>query len=238
MTQVTKRVALFCAIETELLPLIRQLGLRNTTVGRLDVFRGRMGAVDIIAFMTNMGRESARVAASRLFELEQRLPIDHAMVVGIAGGMGTSKKHDVVAPLSILDKHSGETFHSSAISKTLRVGHLLTQDGVGLNQEEFGRFSFEGFLALDMETSAIARVCKDASISFEVFRGISDFVCETPAQVERLAKQNGRPNIPAVLRYLRKNPGSLPSLLQLGWNAHRAAHLAARKAASALWTMQ
>ena len=67
---------------SELRPLVRAASLRRAGVVASNLYRGRVGNAAVVATMTGIGTAAAARAANRLLDAE---PLDHMIVVGIAG---------------------------------------------------------------------------------------------------------------------------------------------------------
>jgi hypothetical protein len=87
-----------------------------------------------------------------------------------------------------------------------------------------------------METAAVAKVCDDRGISWSVVRAISDRAGDgsLDAEIFGLTRPDGRPNLPAVARYVLTHPGALPRLVRLAKGANVATERAAEAAIKAV----
>lgn len=92
----------------------------------------------------------------------------------------------------------------------------------------------DGFVAVDMETAAVAGVCEGRGVKWSAVRAISDLVGVTPGDVIGLAQPDGSPNVGASIRYLVTKPWRIPRLVRLGFDAKNAADGAAQAAARLL----
>ena len=90
----------------------------------------------------------------------------------------------------------------------------------------------DGFIAVDMETAAVAGVCERRGVPWSAVRSISDLVGVTPGDVIGLANPDGTPNVGASIRYLLTKPWRIPQLVRLGLDAQGAANGAAAAAAA------
>ena len=113
-------------------------------------------------------------------------------------------------------------------------GKLWTSDELLLDPGRQADLRRDGVLAVDMETAAVAKVCGDRGVPWSVVRGISDRAGDgtVDAEIFGLTRADGRPNLPAVGRYLVRHPDGLARLLRLG----RGSRLAAERAADAAIT--
>jgi adenosylhomocysteine nucleosidase len=221
------RVGLLAPMPSEFRPLAKALSLQRGDAG----WAGTAGTIQLIAAKTGMGTRLAAEATARLLD---RGPLDHVMVVGIAGGMGTSRVGDLVFPEVVVDKDSGTEYRPAPLGAVESRGRLVTHDDFDMKDAERDRLVAEGFIAVDMETSAVARVCEERGVAWSAVRAISDLVGVTPGDVINLAKPDGTPNMSASLKYLLTKPWRIPKLVRLGVESQRAANGAAAEAARQL----
>jgi adenosylhomocysteine nucleosidase len=214
----------------ELAPIIREMSLARVEIDGVTVQRGTVGAVDVVALLTGIGMQPATRATERLLGLGS---IDHVMVVGIAGGVG-SRVHvgDLVVPEVVVDGRDGAEYRPSPIGDAEPRGRIVSSDGLEVEAAEIERFERDGVVALDMETGAVAAVCTRRGVPWSVYRGISDKAGD-PAIDERLmglSKPDGSANVPALLRYLATGPWRIRDLARLTRGMRAAADVAARAA--------
>lgn len=215
----------------ELRPLVRALGLRRSSLGDASAYVGRAGAREIAAVITGIGTRSAARAAERLFEA---FAFERALVVGIAGGVAPGAAlGELIVPAFVLDAETGRTFRPAPIAGFAAHGTLRSAGGFVCEPEALARFSAQGVIALDMETSAIARVCERFGRPWSVLRAVSDMAGETPRDVLALAGPNGAGNFAALARYLAPAPWRALGLARLARDSLRAAQTAATAAALA-----
>jgi adenosylhomocysteine nucleosidase len=226
------RVGLIAPMPSELRPLVKALSMKRVRDDDPTMYVGIAGPKELVATTSGMGTKLAAEAADRLLDL---LPFDHVMIVGIAGGMGESKVGDVIAPEVVVDDESGAEFRPAYLDpSTVPRGKLITHDDFDMSEEKTAQLIRDGFLAVDMETAAIAGVCERRNTPWSAVRVISDLVGVTPGDVIDLAHADGSPNIGAGLRYLVRHPARVPGLVKLGRESMAAANSAAATAARAL----
>jgi hypothetical protein len=115
-------------------------------------------------------------------------------------------------------------------------GTLATSNEVLSDQAVAARLERQGVIAVDMETAAIAAICESRACPWSVFRAISDRAGDgsiDPALLG-LAGPDGEPNVPALVRFVLRNPRRLPYLVRLGHDLRLATNAAASGAVSAL----
>ena len=224
----TAVIALLCAMPLELRPLRQRLRLRKTQLGHV----GRIGERQVIATVSGVGTELARAATVRLLDA---IDIDWVIVVGIAGAIGNQIPiGTLVIPDLVVDGADGSVLRPTPLRVGAARGKLWTTDELILDPGQHADLRRDGVLALDMETAAVAKVCGDRGVRWSVVRGISDRASDgtVDAEIFGLTRADGRPNVPAVGRYLVRHPGGLARLLRLG----RGSRLAAERAADAAIT--
>jgi nucleoside phosphorylase len=218
------RVALLAPMPSEFAPLVKAFGLQRDGSG----YRGRSGSIELVAGKTGIGTKLAAEATECTLDADA---VDHVMVVGIAGGMGASRVGDIVYPEVVVDKASGAEFRPSPLSAVCSKGRLVTHDDFDMTDAERDKLVGDGFIAVDMETAAVAAVCERRGVPWSAVRSISDLVGVTPGDVISLANADGTPNVGASVRYLVTKPWRIPRLVRLGLDSTRAATAAAKAAA-------
>jgi len=224
-----QRVGLLAPMPSEFSPLVKACALERTESG----WGGSIGSIELVAGKTGIGTKLAAEATERLLD---RGRVDHVMVVGIAGGMGSSKVGDLVFPEVVVDKASGAEYRPSPLGAVASRGRLVTHDDFDMQPDECAALVADGFIAVDMETAAVANVCERRGVRWSAVRSISDLVGVTPGDVIGLANPDGTPNVGASVKYLLTKPWRIPKLVRLGLDSQRAAKGAAEAAARMLRT--
>jgi nucleoside phosphorylase len=222
-----QRVGLLAPMPSEFAPLVKALSLQRTESG----YTGTAGSIELVAAKTGIGTRLAARATEKLLDAS---PIDHVMVVGIAGGMGSSKVGDLIYPEVVVDKDSGTEYRPSPLGEVPSHGRLVTHDDFDMQPSECEALVAAGFIAVDMETAAVAGVCERRGVKWSTVRAISDLVGVTPGDVIGLANPDGTPNVGASIRYLVTKPWRIPKLVRLGLDSQGAAKGAASAAARLL----
>jgi adenosylhomocysteine nucleosidase len=222
-----RRVGLLAPMPSEFAPLVKACGLKEAG----SVWGGRAGAIELVAGKTGIGTSRAAAATERMLD---RGPLDHVMVVGIAGGMGSSKVGDVIFPEVVVDKASGAEYRPTPLRDVDAYGRLVTHDDFDMQPDDCAALVADGFIAVDMETAAVAGVCERRGVPWSAVRSISDLVGVTPGDVIGLANPDGTPNVGASIKYLLTKPWRIPKLVRLGLDSQRAAKGAAEAAARML----
>jgi adenosylhomocysteine nucleosidase len=214
------RVGLLAPMPSEFQPLAKALALLRDDRG----WTGAAGPIGLVAAKTGIGTRLAAAAAERMLDAGG---VDHVMVVGIAGGMGASKVGDVIYPEVVVDKSSGTEYRPSPLGRVESSGRLVTHDDFDMQPAERDALVADGFVAVDMETAAVAGVCERRGVPWSAVRSISDLVGITPGDVIDLANADGTPNVGASIRYLVTKPWRIPRLVRLGLDSRGAANGAA-----------
>jgi nucleoside phosphorylase len=223
------RVGVLTPMPSEQRPVVKAMSLQRGEQQHL--YRGKVGGAEVVSGRTGMGTSLAREGTARLLDTVE---VDHVIVVGIAGGMGPSKVGDVLYPEVVVNKQTGGEYKPTAIGDVTPRGKLMTHDDFDMGPDDLRRFVDEGFIAVDMETAAVAEVCEQRRVPWFAVRVISDLVGVTPGDVIGLANPDGSPNVGASLRYLITKPWRIPKLARLAKESTQAATTAARAAARVL----
>ena len=225
-----KRVGLLAPMEHELQPLVRRLGLEPDG----SAYRGRAGAVEVVALLTTMGMAAAAAAARRILDED----VDWVVVVGIAGGLDQqrTKIGDLVVPEVVIDRVAGASYRPSPLGDLPLHGTISCGDELIVEPPRLAELSAQGVVALDMETAAVAAVCEDAGCPWSVFRSISDFAGEGLVDEELFAmtRPDGTADADALTRYLEANPGKTDVLVRLAQDMTVATEAAADAAIRSL----
>lgn len=220
---------------SELAPIVRRLGLTRTGEGRATRHRGSVGGVDVVVIRSGIGTERARTATERLLDdsASDGAPVDHVMVVGIAGGIGPSRVRDLILPAAVRDHASGREFEPEPLAGARAgTGTIVTSDEFLIAPDVVDRLVAQGVIALDMETAAVGEVCTTRGVPWSAVRVISDRADDhSDKSVLELANPDGSPNIGAALRFMLRHPNRLPKLMRLARDSKAAADAAAAEAA-------
>jgi len=217
----------------ELRPLRRRLGLRKTGLG----YGGRIGDRAVIAVITGIGTALAHAATVRLLDAVE---VERVIVVGIAGAIENQTPiGTLVLPELVVSGVDGSEYRPTPLRiglGNMARGKLWTTDELVLDPARHADLRARGVVALDMETAAVAKLCDERDVPWSVVRAISDRAGDgsVDAEIAGLSHPDGSPNFSAVVRYLVRHPGALPSLVRLGKEANLAAVRAAEAAIEAL----
>ncbi len=227
-------VVVLAPMRSELRPLVRALPLRRFGTGDPGLLRCAFGGGELLATTTGIG---TRAAARKTEVVLDSGPVDHIVVVGIAGGIGPSVDiGDLVVPELVIDLSTGAEYRPGILGAREPRGSLATSDELIVDQGEVARLERRGVIAIDMETAAIAAVCERRGCPWSVFRAISDRADDGSADpaVFALAGPDGEPRFRSVLRFVLTKPKSIPRLVRLARGASLATKVAASAALAAL----
>ncbi|MGZ4675886.1 MAG: 5'-methylthioadenosine/S-adenosylhomocysteine nucleosidase family protein [Acidimicrobiia bacterium] len=223
-----QRVGVLAPMPSELAPVVKTMGLARD--GSSRVHTGRVGSVDVVATRTGMGLALATEATERLLDAE---PVDHLVVVGIAGGIGATRVGELVCPEMVVDRASGAAFRASPLAAA--AGTISSSDEFVVDPDRVAALVADGVRAVDMETAAVAAVCTDRGVAWSAVRVISDLATDHPDDsVLALAEPDGTPRVWAGLAFMARHPRRVPTLLRIGRDSARAARAAATEAARQL----
>lgn len=173
--------------------------LEGTTSLRCASFVEHAGQLEqqrIVVIETGVGREAAARGVDDAIALHRPAWVVSA---GFAGGLRDElRRGQMLMPERIVDCRGGELSvgfqidpQVAAATPGLHLGRLVTVDALVRTQEE-KRGLAEQFdaVACDMETAAVAEVCRQRQIRFLSVRVISDAVDDVlPREVEKLLGQ-------------------------------------------------
>ncbi len=223
-------IAIFAAMDAEVRPLVRRLGLRPLSAWTGP--RGHHGEVDgrpVTVTLTGVGRD--RAAARAEAALDAMRPAE-VLVVGFAGGAAPSlRPADVIVPDRVLDAASG-TVHRPTLggeaTATLKTIEAPLLDKAALYQRE--RVD-----AVDMETAAVAAACERRAIPWLAIRAVSDPADRPlPPFVADLVGPDGKPRLGRAARRVLRRPTRMLPLLRLARDGRHAARTLASTTAARL----
>jgi adenosylhomocysteine nucleosidase len=204
--------------------------LSHVRVTRGDGFKARQGRChdrEVVLVETGPGAGRAAKAAHALIDAHRpRLVV----VSGFAGGLDPRvKRHDLIAADSLVDADGREIAFDPAVIvpwlndvEKLHRGRLLTMDRiVRLSSEKRQLGTQHQALAVDMESFAVAQVCRERGVAVLVVRAISDAVeDELPPDIGHLLSQKTfAGQLGAAVGSVFRRPGAMKDLFHLHQNA-------------------
>ncbi len=177
--------------------------------------------------LSGAGRQNAARAVETLLDGHRPQRIVSA---GLAGGIcPTLKRGDILVADRLLTTDGGEmpvelpdALTRALAASNVHRGALLTSDRVARSPEQREALHQKyGALAVDMETYAVAEVCRRRGTPFSAVRAINDTAGETlMPDVERLlAQKTGAARLGAALAAVWRRPASAKEMYQLRENA-------------------
>ena len=227
-------VAFIVAMPMELTPLVRALSLQRSADGPEGGWVGRLGARRVVAVVTGMGTSLATAGTDRLLEAT---PVGRVVVVGITGAVDAETPiGTVIRPEAVVDGATGETHRPDPLGPGSPKGVLWTSDSLITAPDALERLRRDGVVAMDMETAAVAAVCRRRGVHWSVFRAVSDRATDgiIDEEVFGLSHQDGTPNGKAIAAFVLRHPGRIPSMARTATGARLATRRAAEAAVAAV----
>lgn len=236
-----RQVVVLAPMPLEMDAITTAFGLEPAGDPKGDPWKGRLGSSEVTAIHVGMGPETTRRTTSALLDRSARSAafgpelghVDHVMIAGVCGGLDPDLEvGTLVNPEIVVDHASGAEFRHSPPGGFPQKGNLLTTEEVTLDAELSRRFFDEGFVAVDMESSAVAQVCEQHGCAWSVYRCIGDRYFDGLLDERILActKPDGSGNMAEIERLLRAEPELAVKLERLGRDEALAARLAAEAA--------
>jgi hopanoid-associated phosphorylase len=177
----------------------------------------------VLLWQCGMGAERAQQAARSLLDAGATALLSW----GMAGGLDPAlRPGDVVLPATVVPSPgvglevdaawhmrlckclAGSNINTGPLIQSLRV--------VAEPADKAELFQSTGAIAVDMESAAIAQVCKDAGKSFMAIRAVADPAGRSiPAAVITAMDVNGRVSLAKLGQVVLRTPRLLTTLLQL-----------------------
>ena len=221
-------------MQPELKAIVKSFGLRAEKSEAVFSHTGTVGDWWVGALVTGMGPALARSATALTLSSG---PLDHVMVIGIAGGLDPALPvGSLFVPERVRLHPEGPEYRARPLPTRQAAGALMTTDGL-FDDESVWRPIFEaGFGAVDMEAAGVAEVCDASGVPWSVYRGISDRPDEhiVDQAVFALSKPDGSADPLALAKYLARDPRRAKALAHLNRCMQVAAALAADAARSDL----
>jgi adenosylhomocysteine nucleosidase len=201
--------------------------VRVTRGDGFTVRRGRVGELEVVVVESGPGRQRAAKAAHALIDAYRPRFVVSS---GFAGGLDPRiKLHDLIVADSLCDADKREiALDPAAIVprldevQNLHRGRLLTMDRIIALSEEKRQLGIQHqALAVDMESFAVAEVCRERAVPILVVRAISDAVDdELPPDIGRLlSRKTFAGQLGAAVGSVFRRPGAMKDLFHLHQNA-------------------
>ncbi len=230
-----RSVVILAPMPLEMNAIVTAFRLSPASDTRGAPWTGRVGNSDVTAIHIGMGPASTRSATSRLFDetVPGWVPVEHVMIAGICGGLDPNLEvGTVINPELVVDQTSGASYGHTPPGNAPQAGKLITTPGVNLDAELSERFLNDGYLGVDMESSAVAEVCEARRCPWSVYRCIGDRHCDglLDERIVALTNPDGSGNWADVKRLIATEPELGTKLERLSQDTALAARLAAEAA--------
>ena len=231
-------IAVLCAIRQEISPLAACMNVsKKFDIDEIPFYQGDMDGRPLTLVQGGIGRNNAIKAASCLLESTN---VDLLISAGVAGGI----RHGLnVGDLVVAERvgYSGQSdfdgeelqlesdfackeeivqlarqFSNDPESK-MHFGNLLTVDKV-INQASTKKRIGEqnSFLAVEMESAAVAEVAMEKGVEFAAIRSISDDIDDDlQLDYDNVISDEGKVKVGSIALSVLKNPQKLALLSRL-----------------------
>mgnify|MGYP001438784826 FL=1 len=239
-------IAVLCAIRQEISPLVACMNVsKKFSIDEIPFYQGDLNGQSLMLVQGGIGRDNAIRATSCLLESTS---VDLLISAGIAGGIrqGLNVGDLVVA------EHVGYTRQvdfaveklqlesdfvckeeiiqlarqcSSVIESKLHLGNLLTVDKVISKASTKRRIGEQNsFLAVEMESAAVAEVACERGVEFAAIRSISDDIDDDlHLDYDNMISDEGKVKVGNIALSVLKNPQKLALLSRLNKQTRSAA---------------
>src|SRR5262245_53041046 len=227
MSEKPTRVGLLAPMTHELAPLVTMLGLEARTDDPYTLHDATVDGVEFVATMTGIGMSAATDATHRL------LDVDYVIVIGIAGGIEPGQEiGDVLVPEAVLHSGTGASYAPVVLGDHTARGKIRCGDDFLTDDAVLADLVDNGYVALDMETAAVAAVCESRGAQWTVFRSISDRPSDgiVDTAVWEMTQIDGSADEDALTRYLAENPDAAARLARMAVDMEIAVNAAAAAA--------
>jgi nucleoside phosphorylase len=229
-----RHVVVLAPMPLEMDAITKAFGLQAADGSPESAWTGQVGQCDVTAVHIGMGPPLTRLALERLFDQCQPgyRPIDHVMNAGICGGLDPSRQvGTLVNPEHIIEHSTGMSYEHHPPGDAPQDGILITTDEATLDHDRSRRFFEQGYIAVDMESAAVADLCGARGIPWSIYRCIGDRYMDGLLDERVIAATNpdGSGNMEEIARLL-EDPQIAANLERLGRETHLAARLAAEAA--------
>jgi hypothetical protein len=219
----------------ELHAIVTAFGLAATGEEKGAPWTGRVGNSDVTAIHIGMGPSLTREAIGRVLDetAPGHRPVDNVMIAGICGGLDPEVPvGTLINPELLVLQTTGASYRHRPPGDVPAAGKLITTEGVSLDLELTGQFFADGFVAVDMESAAVAEVCEARGCPWSVYRCISDrpFDGLLDERLVALSNPDGSGNRAELEKLLAEDPTLGARLEQLSQDSANGARLAAEAA--------
>eukprot|EP00913_Durusdinium_trenchii_P035298 g33028.t1 len=226
-------IGLVCALAREVGPFLDKCLKPRKYTGGNFTFRGaRYEGIRIAAVESGMGFVRARKATQALIDAHSP---PWVISIGYSGALQPGMKvGDIVLANSIVDTHGNELAVDLNMpeQKGLHVGRFVTSDEmVRLVKEKQALGEKYDAIAVDMESLAVAQICRETKTRFMAVRVLSDDMSfDLPPEVLTVVGESGSLRLGATIGSIWRRPGSVKDM----WRLREAAIIAGTNLATFL----
>jgi len=239
-------IAILCAIRQEMSPLVACMNVsRKFNIDEIPFYQGDLNGRPIMLVQGGIGRENAIKSASCLLESTS---VDLLISAGVAGGIrhglnvgdlvvaervGYTRQNDFDSEELQLDSDfvckeeivQLARQHSNDLESKIHFGNLLTVDKVISQASTKKRIGEQNsFLAVEMESAAVAEVASEKGVDFAAIRSISDDIDDDlHLDYDNIISDEGKIKVTSIALSVLKNPQKLALLSRLNKQTKTAA---------------
>ncbi len=220
-------IGIVCALHMELGPFLNRCEkVRKYTGGDFTFRGGRYDKIRVAVVESGVGFERARRATRALVDAHSPPWI---LSCGFCGALRPGmKRGDVVMADSVADTHGQMLAFDLKMPPPppgLHIGRLLTADHIVREIDEKRDLAERfGAIAVDMESLAVAQVCRDTGTKFLAVRAVSDDLsADLPPEVISVTGTTGSKRLGAAIGALWNRPSSIKDMWRLRGDAQHAA---------------
>jgi nucleoside phosphorylase len=230
-----RHVVVLAPMPLEMDAIVRAFGLSPVADSHGAPHAGRVGGSSVTALHIGMGPPLTRRALARVLDAGalQLGPVDHVMIAGICGGLDPDVPVGTLINAEVIVEHAGGwAYPHHPPGDAPRAGKLVTTEEATLDHDLSRRFLAEGFLGVDMESSAVAEMCEAAGCPWSVYRCIGDRWVDglLDERIVALTNQDGSGDVEGIRALTAAEPSVAGNLERLGRDTAMAARLAAEAA--------
>jgi adenosylhomocysteine nucleosidase len=237
-------LALIAALPAELKPLVRAWQKKD------DLFQGRIGSTDAVAFTGGMGAAAATRACERMLARcpttwherstagaepnssarSSRIwekPIDTLVSIGYAGSVSCGLQAGAAYAIrEVVDAATGERFATDLPAAQPqdepKPQRLITLDRVADADEKRRLAAQHQAVLVDMEAAAIARFAREHNLRFLCFKAVTDGPNDKLPDFNRFIGAEGEWCMTPFIFYAATHPASWSALRRLRKNSRAA----------------
>lgn len=211
-------IGLVCALAREVGPFLDKcLRVRKYTGGNFTFRGGRFEGIRIASVESGMGFARARRATQAM--IDAHTP-GWVLSIGYSGALKPGMQvGDIVMANSIVDTHGHELALDLKMPERpgLHVGRIVTSDEMVRlvkDKQELGE-KYDA-IAVDMESLAVAQICRETKTRFMAVRVLSDDMSfDLPPEVMTVVGETGSLRLGATLGSIWRRPGSVKDMWRL-----------------------